>query len=141
MDKKAFSLIEIIFVILIIAVVVTTAVSKFGVAFDKTNITKIKADILQIRAGINSYTNKMILKNQNHTLDSLDDNNEKLFNIVLNSPIIASSEKAIGNWSKISTNQYQVYLNTKNVIQFQYNNIEKTFDCDITNTFCKELNL
>jgi len=141
MDKKGFSLVEIIFVILIIAVVITTAVSKFGVAFEKTNMTKIKADILQIRAGINSYTNKMILKSQNETLDSLDDNNEKLFNIVLNSPIVASSENEIGNWSKISTNQYQVYLNTENTVQFHYNNIEKTFDCDTTNTFCKELNL
>ena len=83
MHKKGFSLIEIIFVLLTIAIIITVAVSKFDSALDNTNITKIKSDILQIRAGINQYRNKMILKNETASFNSLDDNNIKLFNKVL----------------------------------------------------------
>ena len=92
MDKKGFSLIEIIFVILTITIIITVAVSKFDSALNNTNITKIKSDILQIRAGINLYKNKMILKNETLSFDSLDDNDNKLFNKVLQTPILSSQE-------------------------------------------------
>lgn len=141
MQKKAFSLLEIIFVILIIAVVITAAVSKFGTAFDTTNIAKIKADILEIRAGINLYSNKMILKNQNDSLNFLDNNDKKLFNIILAKPIRSSNEKKTANWSKVSSNIYKVYLNSTNSLTFQYNPTNKTFDCDISNILCKELDI
>lgn len=141
MHKKGFSLIEIIFVLLTIAIIITVAVSKFDSALDNTNITKIKSDILQIRAGINQYRNKMILKNETASFNSLDDNNIKLFNKVLQNPILSSRENIAKAWSKISDTKYQVFLDKTNALEFVFDTSKYTFDCDISNTLCKELNL
>ncbi len=141
MQKKAFSLLEIIFVLLTIAVVVTAAISKFETTFDKTNITKLKSDILQIRTGINLYRNKLILQNQNESLSNLDDNDNMLFNIILQTPIPSSNESKANAWSKISATKYRVYLDTTHSIDFQYDTSNYTFDCEPTNQLCKELEL
>jgi len=141
MHKKGFSLIEIIFVIFTISIIITVAVSKFDSALDNTNMTKIKSDIVQIRAGINLYKNKMILKNETITFDSLDDNNDVLFSRVLQTPIISSQENTATAWSKISHTKYKVLIDNKNAIEFIFDTSKYTFDCDISNPFCKELNL
>ncbi|MDC0933708.1 hypothetical protein OAR97_07635 [Arcobacteraceae bacterium] len=141
MDKKGFSLIEIIFVILTITIIITVAVSKFDSALNNTNITKIKSDILQIRAGINLYKNKMILKNETLSFDSLDDNDNKLFNKVLQTPILSSKENSARAWSKISDTKYKVFLDRSNALEFIFDPTQYTFDCDISNTLCSELNL
>ncbi|MGB5868299.1 MAG: type II secretion system protein [Arcobacteraceae bacterium] len=141
MQKKGFSLLEIIFVLLTIAVVVTAAISKFETTFDKTNITKLKSDILQIRAGINLYKNKLILQNQNESLSSLDDNNNMLFNLILQTPIPSSNENKANAWSKISATKYRVYLDASDSLDFEYDNLNYTFQCNITNELCKELEL
>jgi len=141
MDKKAFSLIEIIFVLLIMSIIITLAVSKFDTALNSTNINKIKSDIVQIRAGINLYKNKLILQNEKTTFNTLDDNNEMLFNKVLQSPILASNKNSTKSWSKISNTKYKVYVSNTNFIEFTFDTQKYTFDCDIKNTLCKELNL
>ena len=140
MEKKGFSLLEILFVLVIITVIITVAVSKFDTAFTKTNITKVKSDVLQIRAGITLAKNKMILKNQNETLEKLDDNNEVLFDLILDTPIIATTSEEKNHWVKVSDTQYKVYLDD-DFITFIYDSTHSTFDCDISNTLCKELNL
>ena len=141
MDKKAFSLIEIIFVLLIMSIIITLAVSKFDTTLNRTNINKIKSDIVQIRAGINLYKNKLILQNEKTSFDTLDDNNEMLFNKILQNPILASKKNSIKSWSKISNTRYKVYIDNTNFIIFTFDTQKYTFDCDSTNTLCKELNL
>ena len=141
MKKKAFSLVETIFVLFIIAIIITTAVSKFDTAFTKTNLTKIKADILQIRAGITLLKNKMILENKNETLDQLDDNNEKLFNLILDTPILTTNKNKINSWNKVSNTSYNVYIEKDSYIEFTYNPTLFTFDCDSLNPLCSELNI
>lgn len=139
--KKGFSLIEIVFVLMIIAVIITTAVSKFDTAFNNTYLTKIKADILQIRAGIQKYKNKMILANSNQTLTTLDDNSLNLFNLVLENPIIASNEAKATSWSKASATSYNVFIDNSTQLLFTYDASNHTFDCDISNSICKELDI
>jgi general secretion pathway protein G len=141
MDKKGFSLIEIIFVLLTITIIITVAVSKFDTALDSTNIANIKSDVLQIRAGINLYKNKNILKNETITFNSLDDNNHELFSIILESPILSSDEQIAQAWSKISTTKYKVFIDNKNAIEFIFDRSKYTFDCNTSNSLCKELNL
>ena len=143
MDKKGFSLIEIIFVLLVMSIIITLAVSKFGTAFDRTNISKIKSDIVKIREGINLYKNKMILKNESYSFTNLDENNNnnELFNKILENPILAEEKSQATSWYKISNNKYKVFLDSSNSIEFIFDNINYTFDCNIQNTLCKELNL
>ena len=141
MDKKGFSLIEIIFVLLLITIIITVAVSKFDSALDNTNITKIKSDIIQIRAGINLYRNKMILKNDSLSFDTLDENNNALFSKVLDTPIISSNKNQAKEWSKISNTKYKVFLDNNNALEFTFDTNNYTFDCNISNNLCKKLNL
>jgi general secretion pathway protein G len=141
MIKKAFSLLEIIFVLIVMLIITTIAVSKFDTAVSNTNVTKIKSDILQIRTGINFYKNKMILKNLNDSLNQLEDNNEMLFNKILEHPILSSNQPIAKAWSKISSTKYKVYLSNESFLEFYYDNEAYIFDCDISNKLCKELNL
>lgn len=141
MTKKAFSLLEIIFVLIVMSVITTLAVSKFDTAFTNTNVTKIKSDILQIRAGINSYKSKMILKDSDDDLEQLDDNDMMLFNKILQNPILSSNEPIAKAWTKISNSKYKVYVSHESFIEFYYDNKTYIFDCDISNELCKKLNL
>jgi len=83
----------------------------------------------------------MILKNKTFSFDSLDDNNNALFNKVLQTPIISSQNNSAKSWSKISNTQYKVFLDSSNALEFVFDTSKYTFDCDISNTLCKELNL
>jgi len=141
MDKKGFSLIEIIFVLLTITIIITVAMSKFDSTLDNTNVAKIKSDIIQIRAGINLYKNKMVLKNDTFSFNSLDDNKNQLFSKVLQNPILSSNKQESKAWSKISNTQYKVFVDNKNAIEFIFDTSKYTFDCEITKPLCKELNL
>jgi general secretion pathway protein G len=141
MTKKAFSLLEIIFVLIVMSVITTLAVSKFDTAFTNTNVTKIKSDILQIRAGINSYKSKMILKDSDDDLEQLDDNDIMLFNKILENPILSSNEPIVKAWTKLSNSKYKVYVTNHSFLEFHYDNETYIFDCDISNELCKELNL
>ncbi|MEA2016924.1 MAG: prepilin-type N-terminal cleavage/methylation domain-containing protein [Campylobacterota bacterium] len=137
--KKAFSLLEVIFVIAIIGIIVTVAIPKLDENLAKANIIKIKNDITMVREGIIQYRDKMILQNNSSSIDTLDDDNELLFNKILTYPIIASKEKKINSWSKISDTTYKVFLDSQNSVEFIYDKINYTFDCDQDDEFCKEL--
>jgi len=139
MVKKGFTLIEVIFVIAIIGIIITVAIPKLNENLNKTNIIKIKNDITMIRDGITKYKNKMILQNNSFDLDALDDNSEKLFNKILVYPIISSSLKKASSWSKVSNTNYKIYIDSTNSIEFIYDKVTYTFDCDQDKEFCKEL--
>ena len=141
MTKKAFSLLEIIFILIVISVITTIAVSKYATAITNASLTKIKSDVLQIRAGIKHTKNKMILKNSTNILNELEDSDEMLFNKILENPIISSSQPIAKAWSKISIYTYKVYITNKTFLKFNYDNEKYIFDCDISNELCKELNL
>jgi len=135
--KKAFSLIEIIFTLMIISIIVTVAVSKFDLALGSANLNKIKADIIQIRAGINLYKNSLILENKSVSFTTLDENNNALFSKVLDLPIISSLQE----WTQTSDTTYSLFIDTENSIEFTFDKSNYTFDCDISDTFCKNLSL
>lgn len=137
MNKKGFSLIEILFTLMITSIIITVAVTKFDTIFTKTDITKIKSDILLIRSGINLYKNSLILKNQIANFTTLDENDGLLFSKVLDKPISSSSKQ----WSQNSATTYTLFLDKETSIDFRFDSTEYTFDCDISNTHCADLSL
>jgi len=139
MMKKGFSLLEIIFVIAIIGIIITVALPKLDENLAKANKIKIKNDITMIREGIIQYRDKMILQNNSSTIDTLDEDNEQLFSKILTYPIVASKKQNINAWSKISDTSYKVYVDGQNSVEFLYDKVEYTFDCDQNDEFCKEL--
>jgi len=141
MDKKGFSLVEIIFALMAISIIITIAVSKFDLALSSTNINKIKSDIVQIRAGINKYKNRLILQNNTSSFQTLGDSEVLLFNTILKNPIKVSQKQKTGSWSKVSQNRYKVFIDSTDSLEFIFDNSKYTFDCDIKDKLCKDLNL
>lgn len=139
MKKKAFTLIEIIFILVIISIILMVAVPKFQNTLTATNLNQIKTTIVLIREGILRESNKLILQNDLSKLNTLDSDSINLFSKVLRTPIISSDTQKINSWSKLSTTSYNVYINDKQKVTFTYDPLEQSFDCDFSDPNCKEL--
>jgi len=137
--KKSFSLLELIVVIVILSIIVTVAIPKFTTGVEKSNLVKIKSDIMLIRTGINGYKDKAILKAQDLDLETLEDDSNYLFSKVLTYPIKPTSTPKAASWEKISNESYRVWIDSQSSVIFYYDLDNSTFDCDFKEQFCKEL--
>jgi len=126
--KSAFSLLELIVVILIVSILASFIISKSETSIDFSIKTKVKSDIALIRSSISKLkTNKILLNDEFiNSLDSASINSNKsmLFSKVLDFPLISTTEenKKIGNWIKSSATEYMVYLNTTKALKFNFEN-------------------
>ena len=136
--KKSFSLLELIFVIIVVSILSSVAVSKYSNSIQKANILKLQAQVAYIREKINSNIIDQRLKANIPILDSLDNNDNELFNLIMKQPIKAVSNKG-GNWSKDMTNTYKAWINSDEYVKFVYNSDDFTFDCDIKDKYCQEM--
>lgn len=139
MKQRAFSLIELIFAVVIISVIAIVAIPNFKSVKNKTDMVKIKSDIALIRDALNQYKNKNILSSSNDSLDSLDDGGEYLFINILKTPIIATTSPKASYWMKVTDTKYKVWLDTQSAVEFVYNSSQYTFECDFDDDNCKEL--
>ncbi|MGB5920063.1 type II secretion system protein [Arcobacter sp.] len=152
--KKAFSLLEIIVVVLIVGLLGAFAINKFFYSIDKSNNFKIKSDVALINSAINrTYSNQVLLGNSTFTLNRLDDASintagESLFvgyneYILLDVVILSSSEekKELEKWIKTSQTTYKAYLSKDKVITFEFDNNKGTFTCKKSDEVCKEFML
>ncbi|MCT7588040.1 type II secretion system protein [Aliarcobacter butzleri] len=141
---KAFSLIEIIVVLLIVAIITTFAMTKFNQVTNKTHLVTLKSQLALIQSGISKQKNKNILLSNFPNISSLDDastnvNNQELFKKVIDFSILStnSSDRKLGSWAKVSQNSYIFYLES-NPINFVLEN--NSFVCKSQEDICKELN-
>lgn len=134
MNTKSFTLIEIIFSILIIAILYSSATNYFTSTLDHSTKIKIKNTILNIQLGINSYKNKKIFKGEDIDLDSLDDNSNELFSKVLSTPVLSSKN----SWEKVSDLKYVYHLKNED-LEFFYEPTTYIFSCDKSVQLCKEI--
>jgi len=149
--KKAFSLLEIIFVITVIALISSYVLQNSQSFLQKANLTQIKAQIALIRNAINVTKNQRIRQGLSEFPTALDQakintENELLFagtqdEKLLDYPLIATStaQKEVGAFAKIASNTYAVWLDNENFVEFVYKANEGTFSCSYTNALCKEL--
>lgn len=137
--KKSFSIIELIFVLAIIGVIVTIAIPKISNSLNNSHIENIKNDIMMIQEGLIHYKNKNILKNDATFLESLDENDNKLFSKILTYPILASESKKVGSWSRLQNNTYRVYLSNNDSVDFVYDKENYSFQCNETEPNCQAL--
>lgn len=123
--KRAFTLIEVLFVLLILGILATIAIPKFSHVLDQADIGKAKSTVSAIRGGIQVYKNKHILLGEEPYPSSLDSSSNQLFDVVLPHGI-APSTKA-GGWSK--SGEYYIFHTNAGDIAFKYDSSNGTFDC------------
>jgi len=141
---KAFSLLELIIVIAIIAVILTFSIPKFSNLIEKSKITELKSNLAIIRNNISKLKTKQVLLNETVFIDSLDDassniNNQILFDKVIDFNILStnSSIKKIGKWIKISDTSYKYILSSNKSVEFSLE--ENSFNCVSSFEICKEI--
>jgi len=150
--KQAFSMLELVFVIVVIGILSAIAIPKFAATRTDAQIAKARSDISSIRSAILSERQTRLIKgdssyiNQLHSAaSSYFDNNGTAANSLL---MYAVTPKNVnGHWktgasctgnvgSKICTYTYQI---TDEDIVFTYTQTNGTFDCDHTKTMCQNL--
>ena len=142
-NQSAFTMVELVFVIVILGILAGVAIPRLAVTRDDAMIVKGKSQVAAIRSGIALQKSKRLLEG-NVTALTLDSNTtttseeQELFKNVLDYPII--SKNADGHWMKTATGySFKILGQT---IPFTYN--EATgFTCDTTDSStganCKSL--
>ena len=147
--KKGFTLVELIFVIVILGILSSIAISKLAVTRDDATIAKGRSDVAAIRNAI-ALAKSVQMMEGNSTLypSTLDDgSNTKLFDIskngikLLDYPVYAKD--ADGHWRKAGKNNY-IFKVMRQDVKFVYDASNGYFDCHGQNSgladeYCKNL--
>ena len=151
--KKAFTMIEIIFVIVILGILSSVAISKMAVTRDDAIISKGRSEVAAIRNAISLKRNSNILMGKGASypsyLDALNtstsSDGDALFDYdgnksdpqaqLLDYPIYSKSKNG---WRKVDDDKYTFNaINTD--VNFTYKSDTGSFDCTHTIKLCKDL--
>ncbi len=150
--KKAFTMVELIFVIVIIGILAAVAVPKLMVTRTDAIIVKGKSQVSAIRNGISLQKSRNMLHGVYPPYPSVLDNvnayntnNQKLFYFndgnksnILQYPIY-SKKNADGHWVKTANNQYAFFITQDKNISFTYDSTSGSFDCNHSKSQCSNL--
>ena len=156
--KKAFTMLELIFVIVVIGILAAVAIPRLMVTRNDAVIVKGKSQVSAIRNGISLQKSRNMLKgitnNGSYYPDKLDNigstdyekDDKPLFYFgdgnssnILEYPIY-SKKNADGHWVKTGNNQYAFFVTQDKNISFEYNATTGSFDCtDHNDEDCKQL--
>jgi len=140
--KKSFTMLELIFVIVILGILASVAIPKLFATRDDAVIAKIRTDVANIRSAIANLHTKKLMQGLSAYPEALDDadantEEEKLFDgnssigILLDYPIYA--KKTDGHWMKTDDTNYTVkVMNTD--VKFNYYPSNGKFDCSGINS-------
>ncbi|EMV9376421.1 TPA: prepilin-type N-terminal cleavage/methylation domain-containing protein [Campylobacter jejuni] len=143
--NKAFTLLELVFVILILGILSSLSLSFINTTKDEVKILKLKMDYEMLSSALALMRSQMRLKNLNfpEILDNAQNNQakEKLFYCLndcdyslLDTPIYSDFK----SWIKIGKNHYRFALNAKEMVEFIYDSKEGLLKY-IGSSRCKDL--
>ncbi len=149
--KQAFTMIEIVFVIVILGILASIAIPRLSATRTDAQITKIRSDISAIRSAIISERQGRLIKGESSYISSLDqgvasntdgvalfDGNDSS-HLLLSYPIYATSPIADGKWLKTGNNQYSVKVDGSTTVFTYTPSPRGIFDCDHTVASCNSL--
>ncbi|MDR2791076.1 MAG: type II secretion system GspH family protein [Campylobacteraceae bacterium] len=128
MKRSAFTMVELVFVIVILGILASIAVPRLAASRDDAMIAKGKADTSAIRSSIITIRSQTLLAGNASFPDNLTTpGGAGLFNAVLDYPVRAAAAGESG-WSQNEDNSYT--FRTENTdIKFQYNSTTGVFTC------------
>lgn len=128
--KKAFTLIELVFVIVILGVLATVAIPKLIVTRDDAEIAKAKSQIAAVRSGIQLKRNEMILSGTQGYPKVADlENGTCCFGGILSTKIEQRKDDNSYGWQKENDGSYTINTN-KEKVKFTYSNSDGSFKCE-----------
>jgi len=150
--KKAFTMMELIFAIVVIGILAAVAMPKLFATRDDAIISKIRTDVANIRSAVFNLHSKKLLRGDNSYPEALDDaaantEGEELFDgnstigAILDYPVYSKNKD--GHWMKTDDTNYTVKV-MNNDIKFNYYSNNGHFDCKGLNSnkaddLCKQL--
>ena len=136
MKKRAFTLIEIIFVIVILGVLSAIAIPKLFYTRSDTIVANAKTQIAAIKSGISLKYNDSVLKGTPKYPDTLESPGSNLFQNVVSVPVKDSGTK--NGWHKTGATTYTFKLDGQTA-NFTYKNTTGEFDCESSDGLCSAL--
>lgn len=126
--KKAFTLIELVFVIVILGVLATVAIPKLIVTRDDAEIAKAKSQIAAVRSGIQLKRNEMILSGTQGYPTDLEDG-ACCFGGILSTRIEERKDDNSYGWKQDTDGTYTINTN-KEQVKFTYSDSDGSFKCE-----------
>ncbi len=134
--RSAFTMIELIFVIVVIGILASIAMPRLWVTRTDAIISKGRAEVSTIRSAIATIRQKNLLEGNASYPAALEDAGEPLFANLLDYGI--TSDARDGHWSKSGAN-YIYHISSDLNATFTYNNATGIFDCNHSKPGCKDL--
>ncbi|MEA1915978.1 MAG: type II secretion system protein [Campylobacterota bacterium] len=133
-SKSAFTMIELVFAIVILGILAAVAIPKLAATRTDAQISKAISDISSIRSSIISERQSRLLTGDSayitklHNVDMFDGNgSSKLLMYGI------TAQDANGHWNTINDTTCKFKLQNVDVV-FTYNNSDGTFDCNSSDT-------
>ncbi len=158
--KKAFTLIELIFVIVIIGVLASVAIPKFKNLTTHAKSSGVKSVVTSVQSSIDNIHGKWII-NDNYIWDpdgdgntnlnnegyptSLDSGKDEtsLFKYVLKIPVPSCGGRTQSCWKEYDDNRYEYIYNSNKILKIDYNATAGTLECidgvGITKEECEQI--
>ena len=143
--KKAFTLIELIFVIVIIGLLASIAVPKFLTTEVAASRSHLKSVIDSVQTEVDNIHGQWILNDDYNWSNNgcelntdtgypktLDNKGQYLFNCVLRQPVVScqmDSSKYTDCFVEENQNEYKYYFSPDDYVKLEYNDTNGTIEC------------
>ncbi|NPA60279.1 MAG: type II secretion system protein [Epsilonproteobacteria bacterium] len=149
--RYAFTMIELIFVIVVLGILSAVAFPKLSGVLEDANYASALATISSLRTAIVNERQSNLIKGDANYPPILDDastsSHEKLFDgndsiSILQYPVYSKAE--MGGWMKTTNNNgptigYEYYINDTTTVDFTYDNRTGVFDCNHSIPNCRAI--
>ena len=135
--KSGFTMIELVFVIVILGVLAAVAIPKFAATRTDAQIAKGRSDVASIRSGIVSERQARLIKGNSSWITKANLDKDGLFGGVLMYGLADTANKD-GAWSSAAAGSY-VYRAGGKDTTFTYEDVNGTFKCTKNTEYCNEL--
>ncbi len=143
--KKAFTIIELVFVIVILGILAAVSMPKFNQTKSFAEVTKARTDVASVRSAILTERQGRLIKGESGFIDGDKLDKDGLFGGVLTYPIASGTQ--LGQWSLKGTStedkaEYNYKADVGNIL-FTYTKVDGKFGCDrsdaTTGKTCKKI--